>query len=111
LVSDEHVSGREQSLEDLGVAKMVIIQGDRALVTVGGQEVGGLRGNKRRPPTACLIAATRSLDLDYVRAEVAKDHGAVRPCQGFRKFYDTYGPKGGRHGRDYSEERQARPLL
>jgi hypothetical protein len=99
LVGDEHVRRREQSLEDLGVAAIIVIQGDGPLVAIGGQEIGGLAADERRTPAAGLVSSARALDLDDVGAEIAKEHGAVGPGKGLGKFNDANGIEYGFHGR------------
>src|SRR5690606_36047435 len=62
------------------------VEHDRALVAVGRQVVGGVRGlaplavrEERRAPAAGIVAAARLLDLDDIGAEVAEALAAPGP--------------------------------
>jgi len=56
------------------------VEGDRALVAVDRQVVGGHALADRRQPGAGVVAA-RALDLDHVGAQVAEQHRGVGPGQ------------------------------
>jgi hypothetical protein len=78
-VLDQHVGVARQLANDLLPLGSRDIDGQRALVAVGAQEIGGLArrlaiavGQPRRPPAARVVAAAGPLDLDYLGAEVGQ---------------------------------------
>src|SRR5207253_2737133 len=54
------------------------VERNAPLAAVDGQKIGRLAIRVRRPPGPRLVALTRALDLDDVRAEVGEQHRAVR---------------------------------
>jgi hypothetical protein len=77
--------GAEVLEEDVGPAGQPAHQGlpigvlqvdrDRALVAVGGQEVGRLPGHEGRAVAARVVAAVGLLHLEDARPEVREEHG------------------------------------
>ena len=86
-ILDQHVAAGQQA-PDQGLALAAgDVDRDRALVAVGAEIVGALRGRALlaldvgRPPFAGVVAGTRPLDLDDVGAEVAQQLRAARARQ------------------------------
>lgn len=57
------------------------IEGDRFLVAVHAQEIGGFRPRPGRTPATGVVAGFRAFDLDYFRTEIREQHRRVRPGQ------------------------------
>src|SRR3954451_14684731 len=86
-VLEQDVGPAQQLGEQRFVAVVLEVEGDRLLVAVGRQEVGGLpipgiRLHERRPPPAGVAPGAGALPLDHPGAEVAEHHRGVRPGEG-----------------------------
>ncbi|MNS90590.1 hypothetical protein D3C72_1246460 [compost metagenome] len=86
VVLQHHVALRGQVAHDLLALGRADVAGDRALVAVGGQVVGGLGGvaavfvlEPGRAPGAGIVAGAGALDLDHIGAEIGKVLGAPWP--------------------------------
>ena len=89
IIFHQHIGDRRELADDLLPFLRLDVDGHTALVPVRHDEIRRLAGifpirlaHERRSPAARFIAADRTLDLDHVRAEVAKHHRAVRSREG-----------------------------
>jgi hypothetical protein len=75
-VLDEDLTLRRKPAHDLRTFALGKIERDGALVSVGGEIIGGVAFavlDEGRPPRARVVARTWLFDLDYVSAEIAQD--------------------------------------
>ena|ERR1700675_1661066 len=97
LVAEEHIRRGYQALQHFGVASVVVIERDRALISVRRQEVRGLPAHKWRAPSARLISGAGALDLDYVGAQITEQHRAIRSGERLGQFDYANSFKNGLH--------------
>ncbi len=90
LIVDEHIRVRDEVAHDPNATRVIEIQRERSFVPICGEKVGGLGTRERWPPSTRLIPCSRPFDLDDVGAQIAKQHGAVGPGQGFGPFDNTH---------------------
>src|ERR1700731_178706 len=82
--------------------RLVVIEHDGALVAIGRQKIGRHLSDKWRAPSTSLIPNPRTLNLNYIGSQVAKQHCAVRPSQGLGHFYNANTIQNIFHEGDYS---------
>ena len=85
-VLQQHIALRHQLADDALALGPGEVDGQRLLVAVGGQVIGGLRGvlavlilEIGRAPVAGIVARAGALDLDHLGAEVAENLPAPGP--------------------------------
>jgi hypothetical protein len=88
-VIDQHVGIRDQLLQYLLALGARHVERDRALVSVGAEEISRLAGRERRAPAAGVVARARRLDLDHVGAHVAEHHCAQGSREDAREIHHT----------------------
>src|SRR5262249_53603042 len=102
-VLDENIALGDQPLRDLLAFRLGDVERDRPLVAVDANEVGALLGSRheRRRESARVVAATRLLYLDDVRAEIRKHlhAGGPRKYAGEIEYFDVLEWSGGRRHR------------
>ena len=84
----DHVGSRRQAEKRLTSQGILEVQGERALVPIDRVEHRGVLVDERRHP-AHVVAASRVLDLDHIRAEVREQQGAERSGKQSREIEDS----------------------
>ena len=95
----EDVGGDKELLKGVQATRIVVVEDHRALVAVGGKKISRFAGDERRTPSSRLIAGAGTLDLDYIGAEIAKQHGTIGAGERFGEFDNADAIENGIHGR------------
>src|ERR1700730_19182559 len=69
--------------------RLVVIERDGTLVAIGRQKIRRHFTHKWRAPPTSLIANPRTLHFNYISAQIAKQHGAVRAGECLGHFYSA----------------------
>jgi hypothetical protein len=88
IVGEKHVRPADQRLQDARILRLLGVELDAALVPIDGEKIRTLALEKRRSPTARLVAVAGALDLDDVGPQVSEQHRAIRARERFRHVDD-----------------------
>src|SRR5437773_638516 len=86
----------------ISAARVIVVESNRSFVAIRREIVSGFAAHKRRTPSSRLVAGSRSLHLDHLRAKISEQHGAIRSGERLRHFHDANRIENCFHGGDYN---------
>jgi len=88
IVREKHVGARHELVQHCEIVGTLDVDLDATLVAIHGKEVRALALEKRRSPTARLVAGLGPLHFDHVGTEIAEHHRAIGTCERLRHVDD-----------------------
>ncbi len=92
-VVHKHIRGGDQVLQDPQAAGVLVVQRQRLLVPIQGQEGYALVIPVRRRPAAAVVSCAHPLNLDHFGAEITEDLAGHRRGHAGADLDDPYAPQ------------------